>query len=567
MPFVLIRDVCLAIAVVFCLTPSLAPAQIAEGQQAHVVFDIRLDKLRDYTDAHGIDLNQMLSEMSGREFDPELVAGVSRIFGAIQLPPDEETGRAMSQMMMGPGEIRQPDRSDEKMSPESEIEEPDGELRSSDGFSHVGFRRSIRRQDPDLPVNFFVRVKFSNEQAAAKFSELAFENASEVQVGRQSFLHPGGGAPGNFLMHMIDATTFEAGTEDYLTVTNRRSLFTDRLKAAWGGMPDEAIRIALDLESVDEMLKSVVEEAKAAGPPAMGGMMDLVMKVSTVRYSMDLQTDNLMSLIMTGRDESQAEELRSGLDALLGMAKMMGGQGVGELGDMSPEMGAAASEMLQSLRATRQGNEVSILISRPAGFDDAVDKGMLAMQAAAVEVDRKNQIRQVALGIHNYYDVHRRFPFQPRGNASENLNWRARISPFVEGPTLDLTQPFDASVNAAFGDEMPEAFGDDGSTAHVCWIEANDAADRFEGIADGTSMTIMLLEHPEGMPWLEPANLTEDEAIELITGIAEDETLLAAFYDGSVIELRSGLTAEEIRPFLTHRGGELVDRDVLNDKR
>ena len=153
---------------------------------------------------------------------------------------------------------------------------------------------------------------------------------------------------------------------------------------------------------------------------------------------------------------------------------------------------------------------------------------------------------------------------------SENLSWRARVSPFVESRQqllLDMKEPFDSSVNSAYEDKMPTVFGGDSRNANVCWIAAADATNNFEGIRDGSSNTLMLLEFPDGMPWMDPTNLTEAEAIELITGIPEGETLIAAFYDGSVFRLRSGLTAEEIRPFLTHRGQEVSDSQILMDNK
>ncbi|MGI9519954.1 MAG: hypothetical protein ACR2NP_23065, partial [Pirellulaceae bacterium] len=197
--------VCIVFAsLFFSFNHSAINAQIAEEQQAHVVFDLRLDKLREYTDVHGIELNEMLHEMTGREFPPEMIADVTRVFGAIQLPADEDAWRGTSRMLFGPREVVDPERQeeeparrDDKKGEEREIKDPDGEIRRAgdDGLSNVSFRNSPRHQDNVFPVNFFIRIKFRNETAANAFGELAFANADMEDINGKSFARPGGGAP------------------------------------------------------------------------------------------------------------------------------------------------------------------------------------------------------------------------------------------------------------------------------------------------------------------------------------------------------------------------------------
>lgn len=117
-------------------------------------------------------------------------------------------------------------------------------------------------------------------------------------------------------------------------------------------------------------------------------MLDLLPKISTLKLGADFSAENILSLTVSGKDEQQSEELRSGIDGLLGMAKLLGGQAVQEIGLESPEAGKRIEEVLGSLAATRTGNDVRIAIARPDGFDDAMRSMVALAREQAKEVNR-----------------------------------------------------------------------------------------------------------------------------------------------------------------------------------
>jgi hypothetical protein len=470
-----------------------------------------------------------------------------------------ETGLALMKVMeMGPPAA---DEWDEKMPPNGLDDEVD---KGNDGQSLVALKGGLTAsREPELPINFFLRMQFVSEEAAQRYVETSLLGVEERVIDGQTWLAPppASGAPTNLLFHIVDGTTFEAGTTDYLTQPSRK-LFTKRLETIWAAMPAGAIRLAADLESVSPFVEGFIQIARENGPPAAGGMLDLVPKISELKLHADFAGENIMSLTISGKDESQSEELRSGVDGLLAMAKLFGGQAVQEVGRESPEAGKMLAEILGSLAATRTGNDVLIAIARPDGFDDAMRAMIIDARARAEGVREMNNLKQVALSMHIYHDVNNKFP---ASGASTALGWRAMVCPYIESDcAFDFEKPYNDPANSKFADQMPEVFGKDGKLANVCRISVDGYPETFEEIADGTSNTIMLLQSPTGVPWLEPRDLTIDEAVKLVTGLKQGDSIIAAMYDGSVRRLPSGLTDEQIRPFFTYRGGEFVEVDILN---
>ena len=91
---------------------------------------------------------------------------------------------------------------------------------------------------------------------------------------------------------------------------------------------------------------------------------------------MDLDSKDLLTMGATGKDDSKAEDFREALDAILGVAKFAGQGAIGDLKQMDPKLHGVASEMLKSLKATAKGKEISFVLPKPDGFEDAVTGAM-----------------------------------------------------------------------------------------------------------------------------------------------------------------------------------------------
>ncbi len=511
----------MACLIVSANTPTIAqaPPQLNENQKAVISFDLRMEKMMAGSAAAGADI-QPVSELplEGDILDGLYVSDLKRIFGATSLPGD------IAQIMqMGP--------------------------------------------DSELPMEFFFRIQFM-DSAACDLLENNIINAEGTrtkELGGKTFLQPpAGDGPDNMVGHRIDETTFEIGTVNYCLQPDR-TFFSDRLKTTWKQVPDDAFRLAVDLETRADLIQEALAMGKQGAPPQIGPFLDLVDNFNSLVISADLEQANLLTLVINGVDEDQAEELRSGLDSLLGMAKMAGQMQLGQISKDMPEVGTVAKNVLAALNAKREGLVVTVTIPKPEGFAQAITELQRVSQTQAKDAQRMNNFRQVALAFHNYADAYRNFPFDVAGRDGQNndLSWRARVLPFMEEnemyDQMDMSKGPNEAPNAQFANQMPKLFGADGANSTISWIKPPQPVDGFPSITDGASNTIMLLENPAGQPWLENNFLTVDEAVELVSGLKDGEELIAALYDGSTRKLTSGIDQDTLKNLFDPADGNVIE--------
>ncbi|MCP4082413.1 MAG: hypothetical protein GY819_12815 [Planctomycetaceae bacterium] len=303
-------------------------AQSAKDKQAaEIAFEIRMDQLRE---TPMYDMLQGAAESQSGVL-PSSVNGdvdkVKRIWGAVQLPEkmaDIEAGQA----------------------------------------------------NQNLPMEMFIRIEMEDAAAATKMVTELAADSDEVTKDGKTFYTPKNG-PSNLMARKVDDTTIEVATSQYLEAGTGKELFSSGLTKAWGAFGDEPIRIAIDLDNARPLVDEGLGMAKEQMDPMMHGMIDMVNKMDNVRITMDLKDGgNLLTLGMTSSDDDTAEELRSGIDGLLGMAKMMGGSQVEQLRQLDGGLADVASALLKSLKADREGDDVQIVIPKPKGFDDALQSMM-----------------------------------------------------------------------------------------------------------------------------------------------------------------------------------------------
>jgi len=294
---------------------------------AEIAFEIRMDALRDTP--------MYKMAQSAIESQPGMVPGngdvekIKRVWGAVQLP--------------------------DKV---ADIDEAD----SAD----------------QVPMDLFIRVELEDKEAADQMVSEMIKDSNEVKEGGETFYTPKNG-PDNLRARRANDTTVEVATKNFFAKGIGEERFSPGLKKAWGMFSDEPIRIAFDLENARGLVDEGLGMAKDQMEPMMHGMLDMVNKMDNVRIAMDFQDgSNLMALGMTSSDEDTAEELRNGLDGLLGMAKMMGGAQVEQLKQIDEGMANTVSALLKSLQANREGDDVQINIPKPEGFDETL-KSMMSM--------------------------------------------------------------------------------------------------------------------------------------------------------------------------------------------
>lgn len=302
--------------------------QLEQSQMAVVSFDIRMDQIRQSAMANVLDLESKMKTAvpNGNDFDPN---NVNRIFGASSAP--ESMASAQAYQGEGP-----------------------------------------------LPVEAFIRMELINSEAADMLMEKIESKGEAVEIGGQTYYKSTDeDAPENFLAHRVDETTVEVGTEAYLLRPDRK-VFTDGLTEAWKKAPNEAIKIAFDLAGAEKLVGELQEMAAENGPPNFAAYYELIGAMSALHLTADMDGPNLLTIGVSGKSESEAEELEGGLGSLVGMGQMMGMGMVGNLKQQSPELGGMVEQMLKALKAERAdgSKDVSIKLIHPDGFAEAIS-GMM----------------------------------------------------------------------------------------------------------------------------------------------------------------------------------------------
>lgn len=207
-----------------------------------------------------------------------------------------------------------------------------------------------------------------------------------------------------------------------------------------------------------------------------------------------------------------------------------------------------------------------------------------AVQAAREAARRNNcvnHLKQIGLAMHNYHDVHQRFPpaYFADADGKPMHSWRVMLLPYLERNDLYQQYKFDEPWNGPNNSKLADKIGDvyrcasstnpATSTSYVAvvgpetiWPGAEST--RIRQIVDGTSRTIMIVENTDPtINWMEPRDLMLDEAAQGINpeshgGIfsAHPGGVNVVLADGSVQFLTNDTPPETIRALLTIGGKE-----------
>lgn len=232
-----------------------------------------------------------------------------------------------------------------------------------------------------MPVDFYARMQFEDTAGADKMiAKAETDSGGKIERDGKTFYRPkaDGKNPENLLMHRVDETTIEIATESYAFLPNR-DVLSQGLQDAWAKTGDDSIRLAIDVEAASEVITEAVEmgQASVKGTPQeaqMTAYLGLIDNMKNLRLAIDFSNENLLTIQATGVDEKQAKELQGGLDAILGLGKMMGGMQLQGLQQQDPQAGAVVAQVLDALKANREGDEVSVTIPHPEGLEALAEK-------------------------------------------------------------------------------------------------------------------------------------------------------------------------------------------------
>jgi prepilin-type processing-associated H-X9-DG protein len=218
-----------------------------------------------------------------------------------------------------------------------------------------------------------------------------------------------------------------------------------------------------------------------------------------------------------------------------------------------------------------------------------------AVQAAREAARRNmctNNLRQIWIALQHYHDEQNSFPpaYVVDDKGEPMHSWRVLVLPYLEEPEAqavydqyDFDEPWNGPNNIKLADQIPLVYCCPSSDAplnetsyvavvgpETAWPGASSTT--IDDITDGLSNTIAVVEATQaGIPWLEPRDLTVEQALE---GINPPETQTAIssehrgganalYLDGSVHFLFDDTDSQTLRAQMSVDGG--ADADPVVD--
>jgi hypothetical protein len=202
------------------------------------------------------------------------------------------------------------------------------------------------------------------------------------------------------------------------------------------------------------------------------------------------------------------------------------------------------------------------------------------LDASRHRAQSTNNLKQLALAMHNYHSRHNGFP-PPASLDKQNrplLSWRVHLLPYLEQDHLyqqfHLDEPWDSEHNKKLIAQMPATYystqnrqlHQQGKTTYVvpvgpATIFPGGRGVKLADVTDGTSNTLLLLDvdDEQAVIWTRPDDWQFNPAKPLQgLGGRYKNGFLTAFADGSVRFISSKIDAKTLEALLTRNGGEVI---------
>ncbi len=301
------------------------------------------------------------------------------------------------------------------------------------------------------------------------------------------------------------------------------------------------------------------------------------------------------SLVLLSPDDAAAEELEGTLNRLLDMGQQAT---LAQVNSTVPEsddpIERAASQysqritrhMFDMLRPVRTGRKLRVdqggVASQSATIGVLVALLLPAVEAAREAARRSqatNNLRQIAVAMHNRHDVFRKFPARANFDADGKplLSWRVHLLPYLDQQALydqfRLDEPWDSEHNKKLAERVPQVYRNPSSPSkpgHASFVVPTGKGTIFESkegtpiskITDGTSNTILVLEvNPDSeVIWTKPDDFKHDPD-QPLTGLgkAHPGGFNAAIADGGVRFISANVDPQTFLRLLMMNDGQPVE--------
>ncbi len=329
--------------------------------------------------------------------------------------------------------------------------------------------------------------------------------------------------------------------------------------------------------------------AKAHEPPAVMAWAVPLLDLDYGMVTLDLRDSIQLGSALHFADAAKAKRGLDSAQAGLAVLKPMLGSVLDQadrekqMADFVPIL-KIAETALNQVRFEQRGNAVVAQTSLPGGpqgvasLTTALAGSIVKMREAAERMTSVNNLRQIAIAMHNYHATHNHFPAHAIYSADGKplLSWRVAILPYIDQDNLyrqfKLDEPWDSEHNKKLLKMMPPVYEMPGGKAkdpHATFYQAfvgtgsvfeGDKGMRLADITDGTSNTILVVEAGEAVPWTKPDDLKYDSAKPLpkLGGPIQGD-FNAAFCDGHVRLIKKTIDPQVLHLLIQRSDGMVID--------
>jgi len=319
-------------------------------------------------------------------------------------------------------------------------------------------------------------------------------------------------------------------------------------------------------------------------PPQVDVFKDLL-KARAAIWTVDLGEQNKVDLRLNFADEAEAKRAEKPLRAAIDLARVaLAAQESSRqtaAGANVTGMLRLAAAALQTASVAQKGADLQIALSLKADVPAVVATlvgGVHQVRQSANRAQSANNLKQIALAMHNYHDTYGHFPPQAIYSTEGKplLSWRVLLLPYLEQDALykqfKLDEAWDGPHNVKLLAQMPKLFADadvnttEPVTVYQAFVGPGAFFEGTKGLQmpaefpDGTSNTLLIVQAGKPVPWTKPEDLPYDPNKPLPKlGGHTPGGFNAAFCDGSVRFLRPKIQEPVLRALITRNGGETID--------
>jgi hypothetical protein len=340
------------------------------------------------------------------------------------------------------------------------------------------------------------------------------------------------------------------------------------LAAALAAIPNAAAQVVL-VPGADQ--RRVLEESLPKLPAELGGGPGSILTkgVNWAAAGIVIKPKISLQVVVQSPDDAAAKSLGEVAKKALDFVAQSGKEMQVELRSIAPALTPKIAGSRLTMSLSEDDESVSKVLAQAAQ----------KTRAASGRTNSMNNLKQIALALHNYHDAMGAFP--ATGSMSKDgkplLSWRVLILPYLEQDNLykqfKLEEPWDSEHNKALIEKMPAIYRSpaqkvgDGKTTYLAPMAKNTVIApgakgvKMQDITDGTSMSIMTVEVNDdaAVIWTKPDDLDIAAADVLKNLLGHyDGGFIAGIADGSVRFIRSTIDPKVLQALFTRNGGEVI---------